>query len=382
MAKQKKEETSINSDDASKGLLNSLLNGYKDTHYNFVNSTPVRISSGSLLLDSAVKVMSGQIIKAVGSAELGKTSQAMLFCKNYMETMPKSKCIYVNAEAKFGEDIKNRTGLKYVEKADEWTYGTVFILHTNIFDTICDTLEAILRKSHELGEHIAVVIDSMDMLTLASSLDSKASAGKKPAGVNYLSKELFRRLGHPISKYNALLIMICQYSQTFTMSQYEKEAPKISVGNATHALNHSCSVCLEYSQRYSGDYITEKGDGERPDFEKNKILGVFCRVGIKKSTTNTTNYTIQVPIKFQSNTPGNNVWRSKEIGDIICMWQLAAKGGAWLTFDPSIVKELKDAGLELKEKVNGINALYDYLEENPLIMDYFYQKFSKMLSQS
>ena len=90
-----------------------------------------------------------------------------------------------------------------------------------------------------------------------------------------------------------------------------------------------------------------------------------------------------IPIKFNStSSDGSNIWRSKEIGDMICMWQLAVKGGAWLSFDPSIVGELKAANLDLKEKVNGINALYEYLEENPLIMDYFYQKFSKMLSQA
>lgn len=379
MAKEKKNENT-NKEDASKNLLGSLLRGYSDTHYNFIETKPITIPSGSLLLDSQIRVPSNSVVKLIGEAQLGKTSQAVLFAANFMTAMPKSKTIYVNAEAKFGEDFKKRTGLKYVESADDWDYGTVFIFHTNIFDTICDTLESMLKQAYDSGEHLCIIIDSMDCLRLKSSLDAKAGDSKKPAGVNFLTKELFRRIGHQLSRYNSMLIAICQFSQTFTMSSYEKEAPKISSGNATHSLNHNATTCLEFCGRYNGDYIKESDSGQQ-DVAKNKILGVFARIKICKDTSNKTNYTLQIPIKFGVSNV-NQIWRSKEVGDAIIMWGLAIKGGAWLTFDPSVVQELKDVGRELKEKVNGVNALYDYLEENPLIMDHFYQKFSKMLSQS
>ena len=381
MAKEKKVE-STNKEDASKNLLNSLLKGYSDTHYNFIETKPVLIDSGSLLLNSHVKIYSNSALKLSGPPETGKSSQAMLFAANFMKKMPKSKTIYVNAEAKFGEEIKARTGLKYVEKPDEWNVGTVFIFQTNILETICDTLMALLNQAYESGEHLCIIIDSIDALTLKSSVDESIATGRRPAGVNYYCKELFRKIGHKLSKYNSMIILLGQYSATFSLEAYSKEPPKTGSGNSTNGVNHFSSVVIDYQQRYGGDYILEK-EKEKPDPEKNKILGVYCRAKLSKCSTNATNYTVMIPIKFNStSSDGSNIWRSKEIGDMICMWQLAVKGGAWLSFDPSIVGELKAANLDLKEKVNGINALYEYLEENPLIMDYFYQKFSKMLSQA
>ena len=82
-----------------KNLLGEMLkqDGIKDTHYNFVHNNPVVIPSGSLKLDNFLKVKSGSVIRMGGPAEVGKTSQAILFASNYMKTLPKAKTMFVNA---------------------------------------------------------------------------------------------------------------------------------------------------------------------------------------------------------------------------------------------------------------------------------------------
>src|SRR4051812_37234582 len=133
MAK-KTEEGPTGNPEVSKNILGSLLNGYKETHYNFNKVSPVRIPSGSLIIDSIINVKTGTTLRMGGPAEVGKTSQSLLFADNFMKVMPKAKTVYVNAEAKFSEELQGRTGMKFVFDSEQWDYGTVFVLETNIFD--------------------------------------------------------------------------------------------------------------------------------------------------------------------------------------------------------------------------------------------------------
>ncbi len=303
MPKPKKDEVPnerISGEEVSKNLLGSLLGGYRESHYNGIKKKSYDISSGSLLLDEHVKLKSGQIIRMGGPQETGKTSQSLLFLQNYLNTVPKSKGMYINAEAKFGEEIRKRSGMKFTENNDEWDYGSVFVFHTNIFDAICDTLNSLFKQMYESEEHLGVILDSIDCLMLAQSLKKEMTDGKKPAGVNYLTKEFFRRLGHPISSYNGLLMMITQYSSTFQIEAYSKTPPSMMEGNQTNALNHQASYGLYYRPRYQGDYILENQE-EKPDPTKNKILGVKAKIEIKKSLTESTGYSYKKGVNRKPN---------------------------------------------------------------------------------
>ncbi len=351
----------------SKNLMSALLNGYKETHFNFTNPDPFPVSSGSLKLDFYLKVKTGMTIRMGGPAEVGKTSQSMLFAKNFMESVPKSKTIYINAEAKFGEEIRKRTGLKFVESADEWEYGSVFVLHTNVFDTICDVLVAMLKTMHAQGEHLCIIIDSVDMLTFKSTLEKSVTDGKKPAGVNYITKEMFRRISHLIKSYNALLIMITQYSAVFNIDPYAKEAPQLMEGNNTHALNHQCTYALYYRPRGRKDYILED-DEAQPDVTKNKILGVNAKIDIKKSATDESNYTLEIPIK--KGRVGNCIWTEKEIFDALLYWGFLKKKGAWIDISEDFNKMAKEDKIDLKLKHQGLGQFSEYFEQNKTIAEW------------
>lgn len=376
--------------DGSKNLLAAQLHETKDTHFNSYSTKPVVISSGSLTLDNYLKIKSGSVIRMGGPAEVGKTSQSMLFADNFMRQLPKAKTMYINAEAKFGEEIQARTGMKFTKNPAEWDYGTVFIFDTNIFDTICDVLIQQFKQIHEDGGHLCVIIDSVDMLRLKSSLEAKVSDGRKPAGVNYLTKELFRHLCHSITAYNGFLIMITQYSATFTMDKYEKEAPNLMEGNQTHALNHQASYALYYRPRTKSNYIVEDTTTQA-DPEENKILGVNVRIDVRKSATDSTGYMLEIPIK--KGRVGNCIWVEKELFDSMFLLGLVTKKGSWITISDIVVKWIEEANkpivaenekrtkdnetkkegeklsllplFELKTSLQGLNQFSDYFEENP-----------------
>ena len=365
---EEKEDIKINPE-VSKNLLGALLNGNKDKHFNFDKVPPTIIPSGSLIIDSCVTVKTGTTIRMGGPAEVGKTSQALLFADNYMKTMPKSKAIYVNAESKLSEELLGRTGMKFVYTNDEWDYGTVFVYETNVFDAVCNTLAPILKTAYEQGEHVAIIIDSVDMLTLASSQTNPIGEGKRPAGVNYLTKEMFRIIAPQIRAYNALLIMITQYSAVFSLDPYAKKVPQMMEGNNTHALNHQSSCALYYRPRTKSNYIMENPDPKKaPDLKDNKILGLYATIDVRKSATDNTGYTIEVPII--KGRIGSAIWVEKEVADLVLAYELALSKVAWITFDANIIKEAAKSGVEIKEKINGINQLYEYLSDNKAVLNW------------
>lgn len=394
------------SNNASNALLAQQLKDTKDTHFNHHNTKPVIVSSGSLKLDNYLKVKTGGVLRMGGPAEVGKTSQSLLFVQNFMMTLPKSKAMYINAEAKFGEEIQARTGMKFTRNPDEWDYGTVFIFDTNCFDTICDVLVQQYKQIYEAGGHLAVIVDSVDMLRLKSSFDAKVSDGKKPAGVNYLTKELFRHLCHPITAYNGLLIMITQYSATFTMDKYEKEAPNLMEGNQTHALNHQASYALYYRPRTKGNYILED-DSSPADPIKNKILGVNVRIDVRKSASDSSGYMMEIPIKKDK--IGNCIWVEKELFDALFLLNLVTKKGSWMTLSEIITKWIEDYNapiieenqkiqelnskvkkeedkkpllplMEYKASHQGLNNFSTYFEENPRTLAFLLEKIRTLYS--
>jgi hypothetical protein len=131
-------------------------------------------------------------------------------------------------------------------------------------------------------------------------------------------------------------------------------------GNNTHAINHQASYGLYYRPRNRSDYILEDDDAQ-PDPTKNKILGVNAKVEIRKSSTDNTGYTIEVPIK--RGRVGNAIWNEKEVVDLAVAFGIVYKENkSWFAFDPTIVKDAKAANIELKEKINGMANLYEYFE--------------------
>jgi hypothetical protein len=381
MSKKVKEENNkeaVEQGDASKNLLNSLLEGYKEDHYAFIKSDNKIISTGSLLLDSLVRIRSGSVVRLVGKgAELGKTSECLVLSSNYMNVMEKSKTLYIKSEARLSEEMQKRSGHKFVFSASDWNYGTTYVLPCNIFETIAQIIESLLKTMHEQGEHLCIILDSLDGCILKSDMAKNLFGGDnvKLAGVPLMTKLLFRRLALSINHYDSLLLVTGQYSADIKIDPYSPSVPRQGESSGGSSIAHQADTVFQYLPRYQGDMILKNPD-EKPDVNKNPIIGIYATVEIKKSSTDVSGTKVKIPIK--KNVIGCAIWKSKEVGDMILSWDLAKKAGAWITFGELIIKEAKESGIDIKEKVNGLNALYEYLEEDATLCNWFYEKFKKL----
>lgn len=374
-----KGETKIDPN-ATKNVLGALMTGYADDHYNFIETESKIISSGSLLLDSLIKVRTGSVVRLVGKgAELGKSRQAFLFADNYMKSMPKSKGFLVKAESRLSEEQKKLSGLKFVYKAEDWCYGSVFVLECNIFETVATILEKILKLMYVQGENLVGIIDSLDGLILKDDLISKSYGDNmKVAGCPLLTKYFFKRLGFPINKYNALFLITGQYSANIKLDVYSPDVPRQAESSGGNSIAHQADYVLQYLPRYNGDLIWDTD--EKPDPYKNKIIGIWSTIEIKKSATDVTGTKVKIPIK--KNCIGNAIWKEKEIGDLIISWELAKRESAKGSFEFSseILEQAKSQGIEIEPKIRSLNKIYDYLGDNSKVLEFFEDWFKKKLS--
>lgn len=381
MAKVKKdkevEELEVKVD--SKSILGGILDDTKGDHFNDTESKSVRISMGSLNLDSHVKIRSGQIIRFCGSgAELGKTSQAFVVADNYMKALPKSKTIYIKAEARLSPEIQERCGLKFVTKAAEWEYGTVFIWATNIFENIASGLETLIKEMHEAGEHLCFIFDSLDgaILKADSKKDLWGEDSVKVAGVPLLMKLLFRRIALPVAHYDVLGIITTQYSAAIKLDPYSKDVPRQVEGSGGSSIGHQSDYVFYFHPRYNGDQILEKPD-EKPDVNKNKIIGVYATIEVRKSSSDVTGVKIKYPIA--KGRVGSAIWAEKEIIDMLLSFSMVSRKGAWFTIEKSLLEEASKDSIEIKEQHQGINNLYAYIEVNKDVFNWLYKKIKSLI---
>lgn len=353
-------------------LLESLLKEHEEDHYNNVVPTNKLISTGSLKLDQYVKVRSGGVVRLVAKTpESGKTSEAFVLAENFMKEMPKSRTLYVKAEGRLNPEMMARVGLTFVTSPADWKDNTVFVLSSNTFETVADFIIKLSKEMYEKGEHLCVIIDSLDGLILKADKDTKGIAGGMVAGVPKLTKLLFRHLALPITHYDILLLITGQYSADISIDPYAPKIPRLGDASGGSSLPHQCDYIFSYQPRYGGDMICED-ENAKPDPIKNKIIGLWATVEIKKSATDTSGVKIKIPIK--KGRVGCAIWVEKEVVDIALQSEMIKRSGAWFSFHESIAAEAKADGVALKDKIQGLTSLYEYFEEDRAVFQWFYDK--------
>ena len=371
----KKDEPKQTSSDALRLIMNDKE--MRGDIYNDVVAENKLISTGSLILDSVVKIRSGMVVRLVAKqAECGKTSASFVLAENYMKTMEKSKTLFIKAEGRLSNEMKKRVGLKFVDSPDEWDYGTVYVLSCNVFETVARAILNIIKTAHECGEHICVILDSLDGLILKADLEKGFEGNAKVAGVPLLTKLLFRHLALPIAHYDALLLVTGQYAAEIKLDPYAPNVPRQASSSGGSSIGHQSDYVLEFQPRYNGDLILEN-DKEKPDPIKNKILGINAKLIIRKSANDNTGIPVTYPIKKGVIGPAN--WIEKEIADLIVAFEMVEKSASWFSFHSDIIEEAKTKEIEIPEKVQGMNGIYKLLEE-PKVYEFFAAKIKEMIS--
>ena len=155
---EEKDDKIIGSSDILKGI---LKDNEKD-HLNFTESVKWKVSTGSLLLDTATKMVTPSLWRLAGVNNGGKSPQALEIVRNFLQ-MENSKALWVISEGRFSDENKERCQLKFVTNPDEWENGTVFILESNIYDLVIKTIKDLVLNNKAETKFV-FVIDSMDGL--------------------------------------------------------------------------------------------------------------------------------------------------------------------------------------------------------------------------
>lgn len=374
---KKEEAVESSTNDNSQTLLSSAMKEAKTEHHNETKKRDWRVSTGSLLLDAATGGIKPSLVRLCGVNNGGKTPQMLEFVRNILKDVPKSKALWVIAEGRgLSDENKSRCGLKFVTDPAEWVDGTIFVLYTNIFELVIKIIKDLVKDNPNDNVY-AFVIDSVDGLMLRDDAAKDITESNRVAGVPMLAKKMLQSLSLGMFTYGHWMGLISQVTAEIKLDPYSKAPNRGGMFSGGNSLLHGSDLILQYEPAFLGDFILD-GAGKMND-GKTKPIGQNVKVTMVKSMVEATRKTTVIyPIKYGRKPSG--IWVEREIADMILMMGLANRGGSWISFHPTLLKECEEAGLELPEKVQGVEKLYSLFEENEKLTDYMFSKFNKMLA--
>ena len=297
--------------------------------------------------------------------------------RNFFLTVPNGRGLYVKAEGRLSPEIQKRSGIKFVFDTDQWKDGTGFVLETNTYDLVVNIMRQLVFAEDKKTRYF-FLLDSMDGLILKSDLEKEITDKDKVAGAPALTKKFLQRCSSAMNKFGHICIMIGQVAAKIEIDPYaQKEVRQITATGGNAAL-HFANWIIQFEHRNQSDLILERPN-ERPDPIKNKIIGHWCKIILKKTPNEKSNVMIKYPICY-GRTGGTSVWRELEIIDIMLIYGLMVKKGAWINISEELVKEAAQNKIELKEQYNGVTAFRVYLEENTDLTEWLFNKLKATIS--
>ena len=358
--------TKMKKKSGSKDYTEAFLKSNKDYHYNLEEGAePYLVSSGSMILDHVLGGGFGSgLHRFIGANEGGKTNEALHVMHNMLKTVKNSKGLFVMAEGRLSQEIKDRAGIKFVHSAEDWDIGTCLVLECHIMDTMIDFLRGLLKNNPD-KEKFCIVIDSMDGLITKEDLEKGSSDARKVAGGALMTSDFLKRVSLGMSKFGHMCIMISQVRSTITTSMYAKQDPNNQTDSSGgNAILHYPDWILQFKKQNKSDKILEKPTEQiTPD---NKIYGHNAKVLILKSTNEATGQIVTYPIKHGRKN-GRSIWLEREVVDMLLMWGYLEKSGAWIKVDEKVKTHLTDNKIEIKDSYQGIKAVYEFLESDEKI---------------
>ena len=354
----------------SQEQLSGFLKQNKDSHFNFEQTINYRVPSGSMTLDYYLDGGLGTgLHRFVGMNEGGKTSCALQFLKNFLEVKNENrKGFYIKAEGRLGEEISERSGVKFVTNTDEWEEGTCFVFETNIYETAVDAMRQLVGKNQENNRYF-FIIDSVDGLLRKDDLDKTFEESQKVAGGAVVAGTFMKKCAAALQKRGHIAIFISQVRDDIKLDPYSKAPVRQTSATGGNALLHFANWILQFEARNKSDLILQD-EKSIPDVQKNPYIGHQVKVTVKKSPNERTNSVIRYPIRYGRKN-GTSNWIEKEISDFIQGWGMVTKKGAWLSFEEDVVETAKKFGVDLSSQIQGVPKLEALISENENVKKFF-----------
>jgi RecA/RadA recombinase len=363
---------------SSKSVLGSFLKEKKEDHYNFEEAVNYRVSTGSLNMDMQTGGGLGPgLHRFVGFTEGGKTSASLEVMKNFLNTVPNSKGFYIKAEGRLSDEMRIRSGVKFVFDADEWEAGTCFVFESNIYETVVDAMRKLIMYNEEKNKYM-FIIDSVDGLIAKNDLDKTFEESMKVAGGAVIAANLMKKISIALTKRGHMAIFISQVRSDIKLDPYSSAPIRQTSATGGNALLHFANFIFEFEPRFEGDIILKDPAIKKADPVKNPIIGHYCKIYIKKSPNEKSKNRVSYPIKY-GRKDGRSVWLEKEIVDMLMTWELVSRSGAWYYTSDELRELAKSCGTELPEKFQGENSLFQFIESDEKLTKTLHKYFVDMI---
>lgn len=381
MARTKKVTEEASGGVSPNQLISKFLKDNEKDHYNFEKEYDYTVSSGSLVVDYELGGGFGPgLHRFVGFTESGKTSEALEVMKNFLQTVPNGRGFYIKAEGRLSKNVQQRAGVDFVFNPDDWADGNCFVFECNIYETVVDALRKLVGKNDTETKY-CFILDSVDGLISKNDLEKSFEDSKKVAGGAVIASDFMKRVSIALAKRGHMAIFISQVRADIKLDPYSKAPIRQTSATGGNALLHFSNWILEFEPSFKSDLILEKPN-EKPDKDKNKTLGRYAKVTVKKSPNEKTNMVIPYPILF-GRTGGNSIWVEKEILDMMFIFEFANKKGAgWIEFDKDFVQMAEEDGVEFPEKIQGETKFFNMLTSDEKCKNFLLNYFKKSLSQT
>ena len=376
----------------STAILGDFLKKNKD-HYNTGKVIPdYKVSMGSVKLDVHLEGGLGSgIHRFVGASEGGKTSEALVVAKNALETIPNAKLLFVKAEGRLADNVKKRSGIKWVEDDKDWESGTGFVLNLNIFEPMADLIDNLIKANRKASKKdritYIIVIDSMDGLVLKEDADKDFEGeNRKVAGVPLLTKQLFARLSLPIHVEKHMMLVMSQKSSHIP-AQYEKlDQLKLGASGGNAAI-HFCDYIFTFLPKAGKKHYLAK-EGQKVDLNADKfnVIGHIARIEVSKSENETTGMIIEYPVlhgkRGKDGREAGRIWTEREVFDLMRAMRFVENKGAWYSYTESAQEVLKSSKFseDIDAKHQGASKMFEYFSEGRgERLDFWYQYIVNLL---
>lgn len=252
---------------SSKNQLDQFLKKHKSDHLNYEETVTWKVSTGSLNFDAELGGGFGAGgIKVCGASFSGKTNLTLTCISNGMSTVPNSKAIWVKAEGRLDDEVKNRVNAKFVYSAEEWEVGTIFVLETNVYEFVIDLINDLV-KNNPNNHRYFIVLDSVDALIRRDDDKKKAEEGERVGAGGMLMSLLFKKAGLILNKKGHCLFALSQIRAKVEVNQYAPKDQNKSVGGGgSNALTHGVNQVWNLKGRTKSENIEESG----------KVVGHYC----------------------------------------------------------------------------------------------------------
>lgn len=385
MARPKKEETNGGIVDSVKIAAESFYKANKSEIYGEYHD-PYKVSTGVLSLDLILGggVMPG-LCRLLGPSMGGKSSEGLLIIKNFFEIRPKSRALIIPTEARLTEKLKGRSGVKFVDKPEDWVNHTCLILPMNLYEKIANFIWTLVKTNEmrpkDEQENLAIMIDCMDYLSLERDLDKPLGEAGVVAGSAYLTKKLWTRLALPFNAGGHLFIANSQQSAAPKIDMYARDPIRQGGSSGGNGIQYQATTVIEFAQRYEGDYILED-ENAKYDEKKNPKIGHMVKGWVRKSDNEKYDIKFEYAVKY-GRTGGNSVFVESELVNLLIAWELLKKESAQgsAIVNPDLLTEMRKIDAEFPDKFRSIGRAVEYLETKPEATKYLVDKFKKMLSK-